>query len=257
MADLSDIDDDPQSETRPLPRRRPLPPRATSQAASAGVRSRDAKSILRQPAREQQPSKTLNSNQAMQWVTWIRAFQRKVLWIVLPSLIVLAAVRWFISDHEDKTFWIAPPLEAGAVRRMLLAEGFREVMREEDATVAWTDPDSARWLKPGGRLQRRSTLVSHLDARSDGECRALSRAAQRLSTVDVAGVRVARCFVLPHDAAAARDAMVHDEGGAALWEVEPIDRLAVDRATALDGGARPPPIVTNNPSGLPTEGVWT
>ena len=41
-----------------------------------------------------------------------------------------------------------------------LAEGFREVKRAEEATVAWADPESARWLEAAHRLQRRSNWSS-------------------------------------------------------------------------------------------------
>ena len=259
LASVGGMDDAAEPAPRPPVARpsRPLPPRAPGGALAAAPRPRpivkSSDYVDRKPElRATPPTKPEKGK----WIDRVRSFQKKLLWYGLPILATLAFVTWIIAERETKTFWIAPPLEASAVRRTLLAEGFHEVKRANEATVVWADPESARWLEPGHRLQRRSVVVAPNEARGDGVCRAFSAMRARLA-IALRNVSVASCFVLPAQAKEAREAMVTEEGGKAMWEVEPVDRLAQGRAFQAEGLPNQPPAITNNPDTLPTEGIWT
>ena len=183
------------------------------------------------------------------------SFQRKILWYILPTLGLLALVTWLQLVRQEKTFHIAPPVEAGVVREMLLDHGFREVPRFEDASVVWTDADSAKAMGKPAHRQLHSVLSTHMDARPDGTCRSLTTARRLLGgSAEAAGVRVVECYVLPQQAMAAQEAMAAQ--GGFMWEVEPVDQVAQGLALENLGKPIPAPPITNNPQDLPGHGLW-
>ena len=191
------------------------------------------------------------------WAEQIRSFQQKILWYILPGLGLLALTTWILVIRRENAFFITPRLEASAVRRILLNDGFIEVLQPAQANIIWTDAHSASLLPDPRPLQIQNVLTTHADARVDGTCRALTAARERIgNSALAAGVSVAECYVLPLQTAGARAAMLSAGSGAAMWEVEPVDRVAKDLSLAELGKPIPMPPITNNPEDLPAEGMW-
>lgn len=228
------------------------------------------------------------------WMLTLRKVQRRMLFIGFPIAALLLAATWFMREVEARTFHVAPWIEGGAVRTVLLASGLKEVRNPDDATILWSDDHAT--ADRGRRKRRVSMLPGQLSGRPDAGCAAITAATRRLhhflanasrgaavnssggeggsdggnsasgeavadespgTPTPAAPPRVTTCYLLPRQRDALREAMMAEDGGSSFWELRAADAMA--HGLQLDGrggAAAVAPAVTNNPDSLPKGGTW-
>ena len=181
----------------------------------------------------------------------MRWLQRRMLYIGVPMAMFVLLCAFLLRDVDAKTFFIAPQLEAGAVRSVLKARGMREVERAEKATIVWTDMEGERTLALAASAvySRRVSAISGVVApRPDAACRVLVAAREHLNA--------STCFVLPHQEVELKRTMVEVDGGRSLWELEPADGAALVELEVSEAAGQPLALIINNPEALPRRGAW-
>ena len=110
------------------------------------------------------------------WLIKLRYLQQKMLWIGMPCVLGLLGLTFWLREIEPHTFNIAPWVDAGAVRAVLLDVGMREVPDPDAALILWTDVDAPAQTGNAVRKQRASVLTGVVSARPDASCTALTAA---------------------------------------------------------------------------------